>query len=279
MKTIKLHNGYSMPIIGLGTYNIKKDEAFDVVLNALKLGYRHLETAPIYLNETAIQHAIKASDLDRDALFITSKVPPHIKTYEGTLRVVERSMKKLGTDYLDAVLINNPVPWGEEGSDYSKENIDVYKALETLYNEEKVGAIGVSNFAIADLEKLLPYVTVKPHINQIAIFIGHTLDKIRQYCKAQNIIVQGHSPLARGRLLSQPYIIEQAKKLHITKAQLALKYVLDKGVYPVVKAATPAHLTNNLDLDFIIPQSVMQALDAVNNDVRDYKPPKAQYIL
>jgi diketogulonate reductase-like aldo/keto reductase len=188
-------------------------------------------------------------------------------------------MKKLGVDYLDAVLINNPVPWGEEGKDYTQENIDVYNALETLYKEEKVGAIGVSNFDIDDLEALLPHVTVKPHLNQIAIFIGHTLDRLRQYCKAHNIIIQGHSPLARGRLLKQPYVKEHAKKLRVTESQLALKYVLAKGVYPVVKASKTTHLINNLKLDFSLPQSILETLDAIHQDVRDYKPPKAKRIL
>lgn len=279
MKKIALSNGYKMPIIALGTYNLKNNTAYEAVLTALKLGYRHIETAPIYLNEIDIQRAIKASSIDRDSIFITSKVPPHIKTYEGTLRVIQRTMKTLHLDYLDAVLINNPVPWGEEDSDYSKENILVYRALESLYTQEKIGAIGVSNFDIKDLKQLLPHITIGPHINQLGIFIGHTLDKLRMYCKEHNIIVQGHSPLARGTLLKEPYLIQYAKQLDVTEAQLALRYILNKDVYPVVKSAEEMHLKTNLDLDFDIPISMMKALDAIDKDVRDYKPPKAKRIL
>jgi len=274
-----LSNQMRMPSIGLGTYDLKKEAAFDVVLKAIQLGYRHLETAPIYLNEAMIGQAIKASKIDRDQLFITSKIPPHIKTYDGTIRVVKRTLKKLDVDYLDAVLINNPVPWGDEGKDYNKENVQVYKALEALYKEEIIAAIGVSNFSVSDLKQLIPFVEIPPHINQLGLFIGHTLNDLRAYCNHHKIMIQAHSPLARGRLLNQPYLIDAALLLNKTPAQVALNYVLKKGAYPIVKASTSAHLKENLELDFEMPDTLISRFDSIENDVRDYKPPKAKKIL
>ncbi|HKL47589.1 MAG TPA: aldo/keto reductase [Candidatus Izemoplasmatales bacterium] len=274
-----LKNGYQMPILGLGTYNLDKTLAKELIMKALKLGYRHLETAPIYLNEEAIGQAIKASGVDRHQIFITSKIPPHIKNFQSALRFAEKSMKNLGVDYLDALLINNPVPWGEEGKDYSKENLEVWQALEKLYADERVGSIGVSNFSVEDLQQLLPYVQVVPHINQLGIFVGHTLDDLRSFCRYHHIIIQGHSPLARGRIFNIHRLHKLANQYGVSPAQIALKYVMEKGVCPIVKASSMEHLKENLRLDFLLSKKSILELDAIKKDVRDYKPPKAKYIL
>ncbi len=276
---IRLKNGYKMPKIGLGTFNLKKEETKDIVLEALKLGYRHIETAPIYLNEQEIGDAIKTSEIDRYDLFITSKIPPHIKNYESTIKVARKTMENLKVDYLDALLINNPVPWGKEDEDFSKENLEVWRALETLYDEEVVGAIGVSNFDINDLEKLLPFVRIKPHINQLGIFVGHTMDPLRAYCEKNDIVIQGHSPLARGRIFQLNELQECAMKHEMSSAQIAIRYVLDKNVYPIVKASTINHLKENLVLNMSMPEGWTNILDQIHQDVRDYKPPYAKRIL
>lgn len=274
-----LRNGYKMPTIGLGTYGLSKYETKQVVLDALKLGYRHIETAPIYMNEAEIADAIKESGIHRYELFITSKIPPHIKNYQSTMKIAERIMMNLKVDYLDALLINNPVPWGKEGEDFSKENLEVWRALETLYKEEKVGAIGVSNFDIDDLEKLIPYVEVKPHINQIGIYIGHTLDSLRDYCQKQDITIQGHSPLARGRIFKIDALAKLSQRHHLSMAEVAISYVLEKSVFPIVKASTVDHLKENFIRDIKLPKGWYQELDEVVEDVRDYLPPNAKSVL
>lgn len=278
-ETVTLKSGTVMPKLALGTYNIDKTNAKTVILEALKLGYRHLETAPIYLNEEAIGEAIRESGIDRDALFITSKVPPHIKTYDGTMRVVKRTMNKLGVDRLDLLLINNPVPWGEEGKDYSKENQTVWRAMEALYEEERVGAIGVSNFTENDIEALKGPDRITPHVNQVGIFAGHTLDALRAYCKQQGIMVQGHSPLARGRILKTDWIQPLAKKEGRSPANLALRFVYELGVLPVVKANRKDHMKDNLMIDQPLSTETFQTMKALKQDVRDYKPPKARSFL
>ncbi len=161
---VSLSNGYQMPKMTFGTYNLDKKNIETIILNALRVGFRHFETAPIYLNEDAIGKAIKNSDVDRDDIYITSKVPPHIKSYDATIRMAKKPMKKLGVDYLDALLINNPVPWGKEGEDFTKENREVWRAMEDMYTEEIIGAIGVSNFDIDDMKALMSAARIKPHI-------------------------------------------------------------------------------------------------------------------
>jgi diketogulonate reductase-like aldo/keto reductase len=142
-----------------------------------------------------------------------------------------------------------------------------------------VGSIGVSNFTIEDLENLLPYVRINPHINQLGIFVGHTLNDLRAYCHKHEIIIQGHSPLARGRIFQIDEIHDLAKKFGITPAQVALKYVLSKGVYPVVKASSENHLKENISLDISLPKNWYQSLDLISKDVRDYKPPNSKGVL
>ncbi|MFW6298533.1 MAG: aldo/keto reductase family protein [Bacillota bacterium] len=278
-ETVKLKSNTLMPKLAFGTYGLDKEHVETVILEAISLGYRHFETAPIYLNEVEIGDAIRKSGIDRDDLFITSKVPPHIKNYEGTRRVVKRTMKKLGVDHLDLLLINNPVPWGEEGKDYSKENQDVWRAMEAMYKEESVGAIGVSNFTQEDIEALKETATIHPHVNQVGIFAGHTLDALRAYCEKEGIVVQGHSPLARGRLLKTDWIQDLAKKEGRSPANLALRFVYELGVMPVVKASEKAHMEDNLKLDKALQASTFETMKALKDDVRDYKPPKAKSIL
>jgi len=273
-QTVTLSNNLKMPILGFGTYNISNALAPNVIKQAIISGYRHLETAPIYQNEEGIKEGIYLSKIDRDQLFITSKVPPHIKNYESTIRIVKRSLKKMGLDYFDAVLINNPVPWGEEGKDYLKENLEVWRALETLYQAEIVGAIGISNFSLEELKPFYEAVKIKPHIHQIGIFIGHTLDEIRLFCH-NNITFQAHSPLARGRVFNHDTLKDCANTLKVDPAQLAIKYVMLKGANPVVKTVSSERMVLNASLDFDVPTHIIETLDRIKEDIRDYLPPRA----
>ena len=169
------------------------------------------------------------------------------------------------------------IQWGLYGG--IAKNLEVWRALETLYDEEVVGAIGVSNFDISDLEKLLPFVRIKPHINQLGIFVGHTMDPLRAYCEKNDIVIQGHSPLARGRIFQLNELQECAMKHEMSSAQIAIRYVLDKNVYPIVKASTINHLKENLVLNMSMPEGWTNMLDQIHQDVRDYKPPYAKRIL
>ena len=276
---VRLNNGFKMPKLGFGTYGIDKSKIKNVILDALAVGYRHLETAPIYLNEKEIGKAIKESKIPRESLFITSKIPPHIKNYDSAIRVVHRSLKTMGLDYFDAILINNPVPWGKEGEDFSQENIDVYRALEDLYDKEKVTAIGISNFTIADMEALLPYVRIKPHIHQLGIYIGHTLDEIRTYSEEKGMVIQGHSVLVRGRIFKLDQLKLLAKTSPLTPSQTAIRYVIEKNVYPIVKTDNKDRMLENINIDEPLNQSIINLLDQIDDNLKDYLPPNAKWVL
>jgi diketogulonate reductase-like aldo/keto reductase len=276
---VTLSNGYPMPKMAFGTYNLDKKNVETIIGSALKVGFRHFETAPIYLNEEAIGNAIRKSNVDRNDIFITSKVPPHIKSYDATIRMAKKTMNKLGVDYIDALIINNPVPWGKEGQDFTEENREVWRAMEDMYTEEIIGAIGLSNFDIDDMNALMSAARIKPHINQLGIFAGHTLDNIRTFCEDNDITVQGHSPLARGRLLKEDRIINLAKKENLSPAQLALRFVYELNVCPVVKSNSLKRMRENIDINKPLSNDIIQVLMNREKDVRDYKPPKAKKIL
>jgi diketogulonate reductase-like aldo/keto reductase len=263
-----------MPKIGLGTYKLKAgDEAYQAVLDALSLGIRHIDSGIIYQNERSVGQAIKDSGISRKDIFITSKVPPHIKTYEGTLRMFERSLQNLGVEYIDLYIINAPTPMNDLEGNYDIGNVEVYKALEYLYNEEKVTAIGISQFQIKDIENILAHNQIRPHVQQISFFIGHTQDELVSYCKKLKIQIQAFSPLAKGYLLNNPILTEIAKRYDKTQAQISLRYVIQKGIAPIPKSSKKEHLSLNTQLDFEINDFDMQILDDIKDDPRIYDDP------
>jgi len=269
-----LSNGIKMPKIGLGTYKLKAgDEAYQAVLDALSLGIRHIDSGIIYQNERSVGQAIKDSGISRKDIFITSKVPPHIKTYEGTLRMFERSLQNLGVEYIDLYIINAPTPMNDLEGNYDIGNVEVYKALEYLYNEEKVTAIGISQFQIKDIENILAHNQIRPHVQQISFFIGHTQDELVSYCKKLKIQIQAFSPLAKGYLLNNPILTEIAKRYDKTQAQISLRYVIQKGIAPIPKSSKKEHLSLNTQLDFEINDFDMQILDDIKDDPRIYDDP------
>lgn len=265
-----LANDYRMPKLGLGTYKLMGQQAYDTVLQALKLGYRHIDSAIIYKNEEEVGRAIRDSQIPREEIFITSKLPPHIKNKKSAKRMFERTLKNLGVDYIDAYIINAPGPFHDLDGDYDQGNVEVYKFLEELYQEELVGAIGVSQFKVKDLKNILDHCDLVPHINQISFFIGHTQDELVKFCKEQGIQIQAFSPLAKGYLKENPIISEMAKRYQVSVPRLALRYNIEKQVAPIPKASSYEHLQENMDLDFLISKNDIQTLDTIDEDPRVY---------
>lgn len=183
-QTVTLNNGINMPIIGFGTGSLKDQKAYESVLYALEIGYRHIDTAAIYLNESQVGQAIVDSNIARSEIFITSKIPVNEKTYQGVLNAFDQSTKKLKTTYLDLYLIHAPWSWDFPESDHQKENSEVYRALEKLYKEGKIRAIGVSNFLPRHIDHLLETHTIKPQINQINSLLG--FHKMIQWTTVKN---------------------------------------------------------------------------------------------
>jgi len=267
MKSIKpfmLSNGVKIPAIGFGTWQIPDGKAaYESTLSALKSGYRHIDTALAYGNEVSVGKAIRDSGIDRSEIFITSKLPAEIKTYEGALQGFEKTMKNIGFDYIDLYLIHAPWPWNDKGADYTRENIIIWKAMEEIYKSGRTRAIGISNFSVSDINAIMATCTVKPMVNQIKLHIGHTQEEITQQCIRKDILVEGYSPLATGTILKNSAIAEIAGKYGKSVAQISIRYVLQKGALPLPKSTHPEYISHNLDVDFEISDEDMKFLDGL----------------
>jgi len=264
-----MHNGVKIPKIGFGTWQIKDGEdAYHSVLNALKNGYRHIDTAQGYGNEESVGKAISDSKIPREEIFVTSKLESHIKTYDETLKVFDETLKKLGFDYLDLFLIHAPWPWSEMGKNCDEGNVEAFKAMEKLYKEGKIRAIGVSNFSIADLQNILNNVETVPHANQIGYFIGLDNDELHAFCDQHNILVEAYSPLAIGYALSNDTIQAMAKKYSVTPAQICIRYLLERNTLPLPKSTHEHRIIENAQVDFSISEEDMETLKAIKGDPR-----------
>jgi len=273
MKTIQqvytLKNGVKMPKVGFGTWQIPDGAVcFTAVSQALKHGYRHIDTAAAYRNERSVGEAIKASGLKREDVFVTSKLQSHIKSYQETLDAFEKTLKELDMTYLDLYLIHAPWPWNEIGKDCKEGNVQAYKAMEKLYREGKIRAIGVSNFSPEDLDNILKHCEIIPHVNQISFFIGNNQEETHRYCDAKGILVEAYSPLAIGYALSNQTIQDMAKKYNVTPAQLCIRYCIDKGTAPLPKSIHESRIIENTGLDFQIKKEDLDFLDTIKDDPR-----------
>lgn len=267
--TYLLSNGVALPKIGFGTWQVDSGQiCYDAVTEALRVGYRHIDTAAAYRNEKSVAMAIRDSKIPRESIFVTSKLQSHIKTYEGTLEAFEKTMNELGFDYLDLYLIHAPWPWNEMGKDCKEGNVQAYKAMEKLYKEGRVRAIGVSNFNVEDLKNILDHCDIVPHVNQIAFFIGNNQAETHRFCQEKNILVEAYSPLAIGYALSNPQIIKMAEKYQVTPAQICIRYCIEKETAPLPKSVTPSRISENANVDFKMDQADIDYLDSIQEDPR-----------
>ena len=258
-----LNDKVEIPAVGLGTWQSEKADAYNAVRAAFDCGYRHVDTAYAYDNEDAVGKAVKDSNVPREKLFITTKLPSDIKSYDGAKEYCERSLKALGTDYLDLYLIHAPWPWSDVGRDCTQGNIAAWKAMIDLKKEGKLRSIGVSNFNGEQIDALIKATGVAPSANQIRFFIGNTQEHIWEYCNKNNILIEAYSPLATGKILENDRIKEIAERLGVSLAQLCIKYCLQRGTLPLPKSITPSRIADNIKLDFEIPQSDMDILNGI----------------
>jgi diketogulonate reductase-like aldo/keto reductase len=264
-----LSNGVKIPKLGFGTWQINPGEdAYNAVSMALANGYRHIDTAEGYKNESSVGKAIKDSGLRREEVFITSKLESHIKTYEGAKKAFAKTLKALGTDYLDLFIIHAPWPWSEMGKNCDEGNVQAYKAMEELYMLGKIRAIGVSNFEIEHLENIIKNCDIIPHVNQIGHFIGIDHKDLIEYCEEKEIFIIAYSPLGIGYLLSNEIIKEVAKKYEVSPAQICIRYLLQKGMAPIPKSVHEERIIQNSEVDFVIEDCDMEVLDKIKGDPR-----------
>lgn len=274
-ETYTLSNGVKIPKLGLGTWFIGNDKAADAVKNAVSVGYRHIDTAQAYGNEEGVGKGILQCGVPRSEIFVTSKVSAEHKSYDETARSIDETIKKMGLDYLDMMIIHSPQPWSEFRSEkrYFNENKNVWRALEDAYRASKLKAIGVSNFLIDDLENLLSDCGIKPMVNQVLAHIGSIPRSLMEYCGNHDILIEAYSPIAHGTALKNGKIAEIADKYKVTAAQLCIKYTLELGMVSLPKTSNPDHMRLNSELDFEISNDDMRELAAIDlkNDYGEFK--------
>ncbi len=269
-KTLTLSNGVQIPQIGLGTWMIPDDKAADAVANAIKFGYRHIDTAEAYGNERGVGEGIRKSGSDRKEIFLQTKLHAEAKTYEDAKRNIELSFEKLGVDYIDLMIIHSPQPWNafRDGNHYFEGNLEAWRALCEFYKAGKIRAIGVSNFEKEDVENIIANSDVKPMVNQILTHISNTQFSLIDYCKQNGIVVEAYSPIAHGELLKNQTVQGIADKYGVSIARLCVRYVLQLGLVALPKTANPEHMKENADVNFEISDEDMKKLieiDRIHN--------------
>lgn len=263
--TTTLYNGVKMPWLGIGVFKVEEGpELVNAVKSAIKNGYRSIDTAAIYNNEEgvgqAIREGIEELNIPREDLFITSKVWNSDLGYESTIAAYEKSLKKLGLEYLDLYLIHWPVKGKYK---------EAWKALETLYKEGRVRAIGVSNFQIHHLEDLMKDAEIKPMVNQVEYHPRLTQIDLKAFCQQNGIQLEAWSPLMQGQLLDNPILQEIANKHNKSIAQVIIRWDLQNGVVTIPKSIREHRIIENSNVfDFELTREEMERINELNQNLR-----------
>lgn len=271
-ETYKMNNGLEIPKLALGTWLIDDNIVAETVREAVKIGYRHIDTAQAYKNERGVGEGLRTCGVSRDEIFVTSKVAAENKTYESAVNSIDETLRKMKLDYIDMMIIHSPQPWIEVNQSenrYFYENKQVWKAMEDVVKDGKVRTIGVSNFLEEDIDNILSDCKIRPAVNQILAHISNTPIKLIEYCKSKNILVEAYSPIAHGEALKNAKIKEMADKYNVSIAQLCIKYDLQLGMVVLPKTSNPNHMKSNADLDFTISDEDMETLKNIEH-IKDY---------
>ena len=266
MNEFKLSNGVIAPALAFGTWLIPNDKAANCVRMALEAGYRHIDTAQAYGNEEGVGQGIRESGLKREDIFVTTKVQAEYKSYRKAKKSINDSLKRLGLDYVDLILIHCPQPWAlfRGRRRFFKENVEVWRALEDAYKEGKVRSIGVSNFLNDDMQNIFDHCSIKPMVNQILCHIGNTPIDVIKFDQENDVVVESYSPIAHGAALKNDAIANMAKKYNVSIAQLCIKYTLQLDTISIPKASSKEHIEDNAKLNFEIKEEDMIELIKLN---------------
>lgn len=261
---MKLNNGKSIPILGFGTWQLSEgDEAYKSVSDALQMGYRHIDTAKIYGNESSVGRAIKDSGIKREEVFVTTKLWDSDQS--RVTDALAQSLQRLGLDYVDLYLIHWPAP----------QRIQAWKVLEGLVKSGSVKSIGVSNFTIRHLKELLETAEIRPVVNQVELHPFLYQKELIEYCSQHSIAVEAYSPLARAKKFDHPTISKLAETYGHSPAQIMLRWSLQHGLIPLPKAADHRHIADNYAaLGWEMNDHDMLLLDNLHEDFRIIKDPE-----
>jgi len=261
---LELANGVQMPCISFGSWQVPNEtQLVDAISQAIQLGYRSFDTAQIYGNTAAIGHAIRESTIAREEFFITSKIWVTNRSPDGVRAAVTEMLEQLRTPYLDLLVIHWPAAQGEPMI-WQSQNVGTWRAMEELYREGRLRAIGTANFLPHHLVPMMARASIPPMVNQLELHPGYPQFAAVNFCFKHNIAIQAWSPLGRGMLLRNPTVIRIAQRLGMTPAQVAIRWSLDHGFMPIVKALEMTHQRQNLDVfKMKLDAEAMAELDAM----------------
>jgi len=266
-----LSNGIEIPKLALGTWFISDTDVAQAVKEAAEIGYRHIDTAQAYHNESGVGDGIRVCGVNRENIFVTTKLAAEVKSYREAVASINQSLQTLALDYIDLMIIHSPKPWAKfHGNDsYLEGNREAWRALEEAYTAGKLHAIGVSNFEKSDLDNILESCSVKPMVNQILVHISNTPKELIEYTQEKGILVEAYSPIGHGELLKNQQVVAISKKYHVSVPQLGIRYCLQLGLLPLPKTANPQHMKSNAEVDFVISDEDMEFLKNVKH-IEDY---------
>ena len=264
---ITLSNEVKVPQLALGTWLIDDDMVADAVRAAIDMGYRHIDTAQAYANERGVGEGVRTSGIKREDIFVTTKVAAEHKDYKSASEGIDNSLKEMGLDYIDMMIIHSPQPWVEVNQSenrYYEENLEAWRALTDAYKAGKLRAIGVSNFLQADIDNIWNNAEVKPMVNQVLCHISNSPLELIKYCQEKGIVMEAYSPVAHGEAMKIAAIADMAKKYGVSVPQLCIRYDIQLGMIVLPKTANPEHMKCNADVDFIISDEDMEILKNVD---------------
>jgi diketogulonate reductase-like aldo/keto reductase len=257
---LTLNTGAKMPLLGLGVYDMHGDEAVQAVGHALRTGYRLIDTASMYGNEEQVGIGVRNSGIPREDIFVTTKVNNTQHGYDESLRAFDESMKKLDIGHIDLYLVHWPIPGKRK---------DTWKALERLFEEKQVRAIGVANYLIPFLGELSAYANVVPALDQVEFSPWLYRKDLHAYTAERGIALQAYTPLARGRKFNDPRLLELRKKYGRTEAQIILRWMLQLGISAIPKSSNPRRIEENFDVfGFSLAHEDMEVMGSMNEDFR-----------
>ncbi|NEW80118.1 MAG: aldo/keto reductase [Gelidibacter sp.] len=261
MKELILNDANKIPIVGFGTYQSLEEEGIESVDCAISNGYRLIDTAAFYNNEVAVGKGIKASGINREEIFVTTKLWRENLGYEVTKTELEKSLNRLNLDYIDLYLIHWPAN-AKNYNNWQKTNAETWRAMEELQADGKIKSIGVSNFFQEHLDALFQTAKVIPSINQIEFHPGYWQPELVEYCKKQNIVVESWSPLARGKVFGNEVLEAISKKHNKSASQVCLRWIIQHDVIAIPKSTSPKRIVENINLfDFELSAEEMKQIN------------------